>query len=158
MDRKLIEKYAADASTPRRAIEGLTLQDLNALPIPGTWSIQQIVVHLMDSDLIASDRMKRVIAMENPQIAAYDETAFAAKLGYDQTDARAAAEVFELNRRLTADLLRRQPDAAFARTGNHSDRGPITLEWLVGIYAGHVDSHMKHLRKKREMLGKPLSW
>ena len=35
-----------------------------AFPIPGTWSIQQIIMHLMDSDLIASDRMNfaKVIA------------------------------------------------------------------------------------------------
>lgn len=158
MDRSLIEKYAADASVPRRAIEGLSDKDLNALPIPGTWSIQQIVVHLMDSDLIASDRMKRLIAMDNPTITAYDETAFSQKLNYDKTDVRLAAEIFEKNRILHAALLRSLPDAAFNRTGNHTERGKITLADLVKMYAGHVDSHMKHLRKKREMLGKPLGW
>src|SRR4051812_36930394 len=61
MDRALIELYAAGASEPQRAIRGLSRAQLNSFPIPGTWSIQQIVMHLMDSDLIASYRMKRLI-------------------------------------------------------------------------------------------------
>ena len=158
MDRSLIEKYAADASVPRRAIEGLSAADLNALPIPGTWSIQQIIVHLMDSDVIASDRMKRVVAMEKPLIAAYDETAFSQKLLYDRANVQMAADIFEKNRLMTADLLRALPDAVFQRTGLHTERGEITLEALVKMYAGHVDSHMTHLRKKRAMLNKPRGW
>ena len=62
MDRSWIERYAAGANVPAEAIRGLTPTDLNAFPVPGTWSIQQIVIHLMDSDLIGSDRMKRVAA------------------------------------------------------------------------------------------------
>ena len=66
MDRAMIERYAAGADVPAAAIRGLTRDELNAFPVPGTWSIQQIVLHLMDSDLIGSDRMKRVAAEENP--------------------------------------------------------------------------------------------
>jgi hypothetical protein len=49
---------------------------MRAFPVPGTWSIQQIVLHMMDSDLIASDRMKRVIAEDRPTLIGYNETAF----------------------------------------------------------------------------------
>src|SRR5437763_13905939 len=123
MDRAMIDRYAAGADVLAQAIKGLTRDDLNAFPVPETWSIQQIVLHLMDSDLIGSDRMKRVAAEENPPLVAYDETAFAERLCYDQLDTALACEIFRLNRRMTADLLRRLPDAAFARTGNHSERG-----------------------------------
>ena len=37
---------------PGKAIQGLDRADLLAFPVPGTWSIQQIVLHMMDSDLI----------------------------------------------------------------------------------------------------------
>jgi hypothetical protein len=156
MDRTLIERYAAGADVPAKAICGLTRADLLAFPVPGTWSIQQIVLHLMDSDLIASDRMKRVVAMENPTISAYDETAFANNLFYDAQDASLACESFRVNRLLTADILRRLPDAAFARTGNHSEHGPLTLRQFVENYVHHLDHHMQFLREKRMLLGKPL--
>ena len=124
--------------------------------MPGTWSIREIVLHLMDSDLIASERMKRIIALENPTILAYDEAAFAQRLGYNDSDAAVAAEIFATNRRLTADLLRRQPDAAYARAGTHSERGRVTLAELVPMYIEHLEHHLKFVRQKRELLGKPL--
>jgi hypothetical protein len=156
MNRALIDQYVAGAPVLSRAIRGLTRQDLNAFPVPGTWSIQQIVLHLMDSDLIASDRMKRVIAEDRPSLVGYDESRFAANLFYDQLDAATAAEVFCKNRLLTGEILRRLPDAAFERTGVHSERGEITLANLVETYAGHLEHHMKFLRQKRALLGKPL--
>ena len=75
MDRSLIEKYAAGAPLLAKSIAGLSRDDFLATPVPNTWSIAQITLHLMDSDLIASDRMKRVIAEENPAIIGYNETA-----------------------------------------------------------------------------------
>lgn len=150
----LIAKYDADAATPGRAINDLTPAELNAHPIPGTWSIQQIVLHLMDSDLIASDRMKRIIAQDNPLIAAYDETAFSKNLFYDKLDARLACQIFEQNRRMTAALLRLLPESAFRRTGNHTERGRITLGDIVQMYVEHVPHHMKFLHAKRQALGK----
>ena len=64
----------------RQAIKGLGREDLTAFPVPGTWSIQQIVIHLMDSDLIGTDRMKRIIAEENPTLVGYDQDKFVASL------------------------------------------------------------------------------
>jgi hypothetical protein len=154
MDRSLIDQYAAGASRPAEAIRGLTIANLDAFPIPGTWSIRQIIAHLMDSDLIASDRMKRVIAMDNPTILAYDEATFAQRLDYGSMDVELACQVFELNRRLTADLLRSLPESAFARRGQHSESGALTLEKLLEIYTGHLDHHLGFVRRKRELLGK----
>ena len=156
MNRELIEKYAAGADVPAKAIAGLERADLLAFPVPGTWSIQQIILHLMDSDLIASDRMKRVAAEDQPTLVGYNETAFGNRLGYEHLSARDAAEIFRLNRLMTAEILRRLPPAAFQRTGQHSEQGKVTLEQLLTTYIEHVDHHLKFIREKRKLLGKPL--
>ena len=123
MKYHLVGKYAAGAKALSGPITGLSQEDLLAYPVPGTWSIQQIVLHLMDSDLISSDRIKRVIAEENPTLIGFDETAFARGLFYEALDAGLAAEVFMKNRQLTAEILRRVPEEAFDRFGTHSERG-----------------------------------
>jgi hypothetical protein len=158
MDRKLIDDFAVCADVPARAIKGLTKAELNTLPpgALGSWTIQQIVVHLMDSHLIGSDRMKRIIAEENPTLIGYDETLFARNLHYDKIDAGLAAEAFRINQLLTAELLRHLPNEAFNRAGMHSERGRVTLGQLVSDYSGHVEHHMKFIRAKRTLLGKPL--
>jgi DinB family protein len=154
MNRDLIEQYAGDAGKLWASISGLGRKELNAVPVPGTWSIQQIVLHMMDSDLIASDRMKRVAAEENPTLIGYDETAFARVLPYSELDPQLACDIFEKNRMMTAEILRRLPDAAFARTGHHNERGPVSLADLVETYVGHLEHHLKFIRDKRRLLGK----
>ena len=66
MNRDIIESFAAGAETLRRAVDGLTQDDLLARPGPGDWSIQELVIHVADSDDIAIDRMKRILTEDNP--------------------------------------------------------------------------------------------
>lgn len=157
MNRALIDLYEAGATVPAAAIVGLSASELDALPIPGTWSIRQIIVHLWESDLAATHRMRRIVAEDVPLLIAYDETACAKHLSYEREDLTRVCRLFDDNRRMTADLLRRLPDAAFARVGIHNQRGKVSLADFVQLYVDHIRGHMVHLLRKREMLGKPLA-
>lgn len=156
MNRALIDQYEADGDLPANAMAGLTREEMLAHPIPGTWSVQEVILHLMDSDLVGSDRMKRVIAEPHPTLLAYDENLWVKHLGYANLDVVTACEVFRLNRKMTAAILRKLPDEAFQRTGNHTERGIESLELLVKDYIEHLHHHLKFIRAKREKLGKPL--
>lgn len=156
MTRPPIDQYEAGADIPARGVAGLTREQLNAVPVPGTWSIQQIVVHLLESDLVATHRMRRVIAEERPLLIAYDETAMAKSLFYEHEDLERVCRLFADNRRMTAAVLRRLPDAAFERAGVHNQRGLVTLAQFVELYVNHLRGHMKHLLRKRELVGASL--
>lgn len=157
MDRTLIDRFEADADVPARAIEGLTREELLAFPVPGTWSIQQLILHLMDSHLTCACRMRKIIAEDIPLLTGYDENAFVRNLRYEQTDVHLAVEIFRVVQRMMAGLLRQLPDSAFERTGIHTERGKVTLGELVPDYIQHLEHHMKFLRAKRAALGKPLN-
>jgi uncharacterized damage-inducible protein DinB len=160
MDRKIIDEYESGGQKLAAAIDGLSPQDLRELPPKdagiGLWSIQQIVIHLMDADLIGTARMKSIIAEDHPQILGYDESKFAAKLFYELQDVQQAVRMFDLNRRQFAKVLRKLPDLAFSRTAQHNERGEITLEQSVHSRIQHVTHHIKFIRLKREKLGKPM--
>ncbi len=151
--RQAVERYAAGAEAPAQALAGLTTEQVGSHPVPERWSIRQVVLHLMDVDLIGSYRMKRIIAEDNPAFDLFDEVAFAQNLGYEQQDAAAAAEVFRLNRILTADMLRRLSDGDFERTGNHGEVGPVSIGFYVRLFTHHVAHHMRFVHEKRTALG-----
>jgi uncharacterized damage-inducible protein DinB len=161
MDRKFIDEYESGGEMLAQAIEGLTPEDLLAPPprdaAIGLWSIQQIVIHLMDSDLIWTSRMKSIIAEDHPRIVGYDETRFAANLFYDLQDPHRAVRIFDLNRKQFAKVLRKLPDSGFTRTATHDERGDITLDWSVHAMVEHLAHHIKFIRLKRERLGKPMN-
>ena len=99
MDRELIDHYEAGGEKLSLAIRGLTREDLLCVPDPaanvGKWSIQQVVIHCMDSDLVSIDRMKRMIAEDNPTLIGYDENKFVANLFYDEQPAEDAVTIVD---------------------------------------------------------------
>lgn len=151
--RAALERYAKGPDALAAAVKGLSPAHLDALPIPGTWSIRQIVVHLLDSDLAATHRMRRIVAEDLPLIIAYDETAFASRLAYERADIALVLRLFADTRRFTRDWLDTLPPDAFARAGVHNHRGKVTLADIVRMYADHVDHHLAFITKKRSLLG-----
>src|SRR6476620_11155636 len=110
MDAKLIEEYEKGGDDVRMAVRGLEQEDLLAFPVPGTWSIQQIVIHLLDTELVLAERMKRVIAEENAPLLEFDENKWIQKLSYEQQSVEDAVTLVETNRRNFARVLKSLPD------------------------------------------------
>lgn len=156
-DRTVIGAYEAGAAKLRAAVAGLTRDELTARPGPGDWSVQEVVVHLADSDAISIDRMKRILTEDDPPLLYADETAYIARLHPHDQDPGDALALFEISRRQWARVLRFLPDEAFRRTGRHNRRGPVTLGGLVGDYVEHADYHLGFIHAKRERLGKPVA-
>jgi uncharacterized damage-inducible protein DinB len=125
MNRAMIDEFEAGPATLRRAIAGLTPEEVKARPGPGKWSIQEVVIHLVDSDEIAIDRMKRMLIEDNPTLLYADETAYIDRLFPHEQSLDDALTMFEVGRRQFARVLRKLPDAAFERHGTHNKKGRV---------------------------------
>jgi len=99
--------------------------------------------------------MKRVIAEERPLLIGYDESRFTASLPYHQSDLESELALLEGMRIQMARILRGQPQAAWSRTGVHSERGLVTLEEMLQAEVEHVPHHITHIIEKRRALGLP---
>jgi uncharacterized damage-inducible protein DinB len=153
---ELIEAYEKAPAKLRAAVAGLTRDELTARPGPGDWSILEVVVHIVDSDAISIDRMKRMLIEDNPQLLYADETAYVQRLHTHDQDLEDALNLLEVGRRQFARVLRKLPAEAFDRTGNHNRAGRVTVGGYVASYIKHIDDHLDYVRKKRVKLGKPL--
>ena len=149
----LIDRYAAGGPLLAYAVSGLSREHELARPGPGAWSIAEVAIHLLDSDRVGADRMKRVIAEPEPTLLAYDENAWLERLGYQDLPVAEAVSLFTGNRLWMARLLRRVRPQDFARWGTHTERGRETLADLLVGYAEHLDHHLKFLYAKRANLG-----
>jgi uncharacterized damage-inducible protein DinB len=156
MNRDLIEHYEAGSEKLRRAVAGLSREELQARPGPGAWSIQEVIIHLADSDAISIDRMKRIFSEDNPSLLYADENAYNEKLHPHEQDLEDTLTLFEVGRRQWARVLRLLPDDAFERQGTHNRKGAVTLGHLVADYVAHVDDHLKFIHGKRVNIGRAL--
>lgn len=151
-----IEEYLAGTDLLRRSIAGMSHEQLLARPVAGKWSTHEVVCHLADFDPIIADRMKRVIAEDNPSLLGADENRFAGRLAYDQRYVEEEVAIIAVTRSQMARILRSLTDADFIRSGVHNEAGPLTLLQLLNRGIGHIAHHVKFIEEKRKALGLPI--
>jgi hypothetical protein len=149
----LINEYLAGPDLLRSAIAGMTREQLLKRPIAGKWSTQEVVCHLAEYEPIYADRMKRVIALEEPELLKGDPALFAARLAYDQRDVQEEVSLIELTRKQMARILRTLKADDFARRGRHSRDGALTLENLLERVTAHIPHHVQFIQEKRWAMG-----
>jgi len=151
--KKLIDDYVDVARQLRESVAGLTEEQRRAHPVPGKWSIHEVVCHIADFEPISTDRICRVVAEEKPTLVGANETLFAKALAYEARDFDQQLQLVDLLRNHTARILRTLPPEAFQRVGVHSEDGPLTLEQLIGRVTRHLPHHIAFILEKRKALG-----
>jgi len=151
---ELLERFRRGAEMVAVATTGAAGSELDWAPGPDKWSVRQIVCHLSDSEVVGAGRIRRIIAEDNPTIVAYDQNAWARNLDYKRRKISQALETFRLLRGENYELLKDLPEAAYERSGTHTERGPQTLLQVLEIYARHAESHAAQIRDVRQRFKK----
>ena len=147
-----IDEYLAGPQLLRKAVEGMTKEQLLARPVPDKWSTLEVICHLADFEIVFADRIKRVIAEDEPTMFGGNPDEFAARLAYHERDADEELLLIEQVRKQVARILRTLKPEDFQRRGIHSEAGPITLEVLVERITGHIPHHVRFIEEKRKVL------
>jgi hypothetical protein len=148
-----IDAYRDGARAVREATAGMSREQLLARPVPGKWSTLEVVCHLADFESILADRMKRVLAEDEPTLLGADETRFARALAYQERDLEEELALIAHTRAQMVRILRTLPAEAWQRVGRHNERGPLTLDELFAITTHHIPHHLAFVAEKRRALG-----
>lgn len=137
----------------RLACAGLTDAQLDTPYRPDGWTVRQVVHHTADSHINAYLRTKFALSDDNPTIRPYPEAIWA-----EMTDAKSAPVSMSLTlldalHGRWVMLLRSLPPAQFARTLLHPERGPMTIDDVLAMYAWHSRHHTAHITALRDREG-----
>lgn len=149
----LIDQYRAGPAQLRKAVVGMSREQLAARPVPGKWSTLEVVCHIADFEPVYADRMKRVVAEDSPLLLSGDPDKFQARLAYSSRDVAEEITLIETVRAQMARILATLSESDFARTGKHSTDGPLSLAVLLERITGHIPHHVKFIEEKRRALG-----
>ena len=149
----LIDQYQAGTDLLRKAVRGLSRDQLTARPVPGKWSTLEVVAHIADFEPILAERMMRVISHERPLLLVADENLFAATLEYHARDLDEELALIDVTRRRMARLLKKLPAEAGNRVGVHTFKGLVSLEGILTSAANHIPHHVGFIDEKRKALG-----
>lgn len=145
---KLIQVLADTPKNLAKALEGITEKQLDTPYRPGGWTVRRVVHHLPDSHMNAYCRVKFALTEDAPAIKAYDEDAWAKLPDSDMPIAPSVALLTGLHERWVK-LLRSMKPEDFQRTVTHPEHGPITIDFLVALYAWHGPHHTGHVKLVR---------
>lgn len=116
-------------------------------PEPKEWSVHEVLVHLADSESNAALRARKLIVEPGGAFMGYDQDKWAIELDYHEQSWEDALEVVRLVRKMTYELLKKQPDEVFEHTGKHPQYDePYTFEKWLNIYSGHIPGHIEQIR------------
>jgi hypothetical protein len=138
------------AATPAKIvslIRGLRPRQLTARPAPGKWSIQEIILHLADTEMVMGCRARWIAFEERPTLVPFDQEKWAACRAREKEALAETLERFRLLRRSQLRLIRQASPKDFRRTGFHPERGVVTLRVQLETLAGHDLNHLAQIRR-----------
>ena len=141
----LIAQYAAGPARLRGAVAAVPPEAMQWRPAPGEWSAHEVACHCADSEATSYSRIRFLLAEREPVIQGYDQDAWAVALDYHGLPVASALAVVDAVRAHTVALLRRVPEAAWARVGRHTESGRYGVEDWLRIYAEHLEGHARQV-------------
>ena len=137
-------------------LSGLDDEMMNWHPIPGKWSIKEVMYHIRDMEQLAYQvRLSRMLTEEEPYLPEVDQNQLAVDRDYGNQDAAVARSEFKSLRDETVRLLESAPLEAWQRTGNHWKAGRVTVAEAVSRQAEH---DFKHLIQMKDIVRLKMPW
>jgi hypothetical protein len=114
---------------------------------PYTWTIKQVVGHLIDAERIFADRLHRFSCGDTQPQPGMEQEPYVANQDYMKPSLKSLVDELLLCRRANLLLVRRLRPAAWDHRGIASGN-PFTVRALIWILAGHIEHHLQIIRRR----------
>jgi hypothetical protein len=142
-----LEVLKATPDRLRSIVQDTPAAALRRQPAPDRWSAAQIIAHLADSEIVASYRIRMILAHNGIDIQAFDQNEWATNLAYEAADPDESVDLFDATRVANLRLLRRVDPRLHENYGVHAERGRETVSHLIRLYAGHDLNHLGQIER-----------
>lgn len=143
----MIDRLRAFPAQLEALVIPLTESEIDAITIPGEWTVRQIVHHLADAHVNAFARVKLVLTLDRPHLQGYPQETYAELPDTFNTPIQASLDILRGVHARWANLLENVSETDWARVGLHSEYGEISLNQLLSTYAAHGQTHIDQINK-----------
>jgi len=151
---ELAQHLAAAEKSPEqlaRAVSGLSPKVMRHKPAPDKWSIQEILGHLADSEIVFAYRFRQALAEDSPTFSQMKQDDWARHLGYLEASPPELIALYALVRRSNLRLLRRITPPDLEKGGFHPERNrKVTVAELVEMMAKHGANHLQQIERLKQ--------
>nr|NNM89439.1 DinB family protein [Bacilli bacterium] len=152
-----LEQYEVGADVLEEALTGVSESLLQFRPHPDKWSIQEIVSHLVDTELVMMYRIRTVMAEGKGALASFDQDRWVDELSGSQQPVSLSVSTIRHLRVWQAyafrQLLARDRLEVLSFTGMHTVNGEMSVYDIVQKTVSHLHHHVRQIESiKNEAL------
>jgi hypothetical protein len=133
----------------RDQLENLSDDQVSCFHAPYTWTLKQVIGHLIDVERIFSYRMLRIASGDQTPIPGYEQDSYVANSDYRKVSMASLLDELEHLRMANSLLVRRLSSEALVRLGVASGHTTSARANLF-ILAGHVEHHAEIIKRRLE--------
>ena len=111
---------------------------------PGKWTARQILVHLAQTELALTTRVRYGASQEGYVAHSFDQDAW---LSLDAADGPTALDTYMALRRFNLAMFKGLTPTLKARPFTHPEYGSLTPDWVMAQLAGHELHHLNQLKQ-----------
>ncbi len=143
----LLELAHSQIGKLRDFFEGVSEQDASRLHAPYSWTIKQVVGHLIDAERIFGNRLHRFASGDLQALPGMDQNPYIENQDYETPSLQVLVDELLFCRQANLLLMRRLKRQAWDNRGVASDH-PVTVRALAYILVGHINYHLQIVRKR----------
>ncbi len=131
----------------RTLLGSLPAGEESKLHEPYTWTLKQVVGHLIDAERIFATRLLRIGVGDPTPNPDFEQNSFVAGLDYDPVLMSDLIDEFDILRKSNAMMLRRLGDEQLRRSGTVSGR-ELSARTIPFVLGGHFTYHYEIMEKR----------
>lgn len=112
---------------------------------PGKWTARQIILHLVQTEMALSTRVRFALSQDNYTAQPFDQDGW--MKAEARTGAQTALDAYLALRRLDLAMFSALTPSQLQRSFTHPEYGALSPEWVMAQLAGHDLHHLDQLRR-----------
>ena len=148
--KQWIEQMALMPANLRTAVKDLNEEQIDTRYREGGWTARQVVHHLADAHLNGFTRFKLALTEDQPLIKTYEEDRWAETSDGRDAPIELSLKLLEALHQRWIILLESLSESDFNRAFNHPQRGLMTIDKAIQLYAWHGIHHTAHITGLRD--------
>lgn len=146
----LLASYFEGYDDLQDALRDMPIEMWDFKPGPDKWSVREIIIHLLDSEVNSYVRFRKIIAENSSTVMPYDQDKWANNLNYSAQSIDTSLELFKYLRLINFTLFKDIPVEAWNNFMMHPERGKISLYEHLQETTEHVGIHIKQMKRNYE--------
>ena len=143
----IFELFANQIGEFHELLTGISSVEASKLHSPYTWTIKQVVGHLIDAEKIFGCRLHRFACIDDTPLPGMEQNPYVDNLDYTSVSLNELTDELEFTRRSNLGFLRRLAMEAWDYGGT-VDGNFISVRALAYIMVGHIQHHLKIVRQR----------